>query len=94
MPATPFNNDDISHALLLVPLYLSRAPPLTLFLISLFALVFLISLSLLLATIDKMAELDAIYNAYNEITDAGENAPQVLGKHTLGSPCNFARYFD
>ncbi|KAF9540536.1 Apoptosis inhibitor 5 [Mortierella hygrophila] len=23
-----------------------------------------------------MAELDAIYNAYNEITDAGENAPQ------------------
>ena len=40
-----------------------------------------------------MAELDAIYNAYNEITDAGENAPQVLGSKLMVDLVTFAQYF-
>lgn len=90
---TPFNNDDTSHAHVLVPLSLNPTTPLTLFSCISLVLVFLISHSLLLATINKMAELDAIYNAYNEITDAGENAPQVLGSKLMVHLVTFAQYF-
>lgn len=34
-----------------------------------------------------MADLDAIYNAYNEIKDANENAPQVTRKRLSWLQC-------